>query len=240
MFTESDELQVGTDDIFLTKFLYYTNWDTFKAYQAIHAYYDFKVRHPTWVAQHPVQYYAKIFFATQCRFVMPHTDKNGRVLVIFKTVDAFQEFPDYLQHLVEMDDLIFESMLMLPRVQRNGITVICDLQGFVLKRETYDNEFVNNPNNYFDFLCSTTRNFLRQFSPMFMKIVNEKNTVLPFTQRIVHIIQRGFLMHVTSSLFLPFMNKDFKDRVSGKKSIRYFYRNIIEFYARYSPTMVDT
>ncbi|XP_017858816.1 PREDICTED: alpha-tocopherol transfer protein [Drosophila arizonae] len=185
---KSDELEVGTDDIFLTKFLYYTNWDTFKAYQAIHAYYDFKLRHPTWVAQHPVQYYAKIFFATQCRFVMPHTDKNGRVLVIFKTVDAFQEFPDYLQHLVEMDDLIFESMLMLPRVQRNGITVICDLQG-------------------------TTRNFLRQFSPMFMKIVNEKNTVLPFSQRIVHIIQRGFLMHVTSSLFLPFMNKDFKDRI---------------------------
>ncbi|KAH8394253.1 hypothetical protein KR215_010698 [Drosophila sulfurigaster] len=185
---KSEELQIGTDETFLTKFLYYTHWDTFKAYQAIHAYYDFKLKHPTWMAHHPIQYYSKVFNATQCRFIMPQTDKNGRVLVIFKTVDAFQQFPDYLQHLIEMDDLIFESLLMLPRVQQNGITVICDLQG-------------------------TTRNFLRQFSPSFMKIVNEKNGILPFSQRIVHIIQRGFLMHVTSSLFLPFMNKEFKERI---------------------------
>lgn len=123
---------MGTDEIFLTKFLHYTNWDTLRAYQAIHAYYDFKQKHPTWMAQHPIQYYAKLFYATHCRFVMPQTDKHGRVLVIFKTVDAFQQFPDYLQHLIEMDDLIFESMLMLPRVQRHGITVICDLQGLVV------------------------------------------------------------------------------------------------------------
>lgn len=127
--TESNELQVGVDEIFLTKFLHYTHWDTFKAYQAIHAYYDFKLKHPTWMSQHPVDYYSKVFYATHCRFIMPQTDRNGRVLVIFKTVDAFQQFPDYLQHLIEMDDLIFESLLMLPRVQQNGITVICDLQG---------------------------------------------------------------------------------------------------------------
>ncbi|ALC38876.1 CG31826, partial [Drosophila busckii] len=185
---KSDELQVGTDEIFLTKFLHYTSWDTFKAYRAIHAYYDFKLKHPTWVCQNPIEYYRKIFFATNCRYVMPHTDKNGRVLVILKTVDAFQQYPNYLQYLIEMDDIIFESLLMLPRVQENGITVICDLQG-------------------------TTRNFLRQFTPTFMKTVNDKNSVLPFSQRIVHIIQRGFLMHVTSSLFLPFMNKDFKERI---------------------------
>lgn len=83
------------------------------------------------MAHHSVDYYAKVFYATNCRFIMPQTDKNGRVLVIFKTVDAFQQFPDYLQHLIEMDDLIFESLLMLPRVQQNGITVICDLQGLV-------------------------------------------------------------------------------------------------------------
>ncbi|BFF94209.1 uncharacterized protein DMAD_11903 [Drosophila madeirensis] len=185
---KSEELQVGTDDVFLTKFLHYTHWDTIKAYQAIHAYYDFKHKHPSWVARHPIEYYRKIFYGTHCRFVMPHADKNGRVLVIFKTVDAFQQFPDYLQGLIEMDDLIFESLLMLPRVQENGITVICDLQG-------------------------TTRNFLRQFSPAFMKVVNEKNAVLPFSQRIVHIVQRGFLMHVTSTLFMPFMNKEFKERI---------------------------
>jgi len=46
-----------------------------------------------------------------------------------------------------------------------------------------------------------------------MKVVNEKNGVLPFSQRIVHIIQRGFLMHVTSTLFMPFMNKEFKEKV---------------------------
>ncbi|XP_068140284.1 retinaldehyde-binding protein 1 [Drosophila tropicalis] len=185
---KSDVLHVGTDDTFLTKFLHYTHWDTIKAYQAIHAYYDFKHKHPNWVARHPVDYYQKLFYATHARFVMPNVDKNGRVLVIFKTVDAFQQFPDYLQSLVEIDDLIFESLLMLPRVQEHGITVICDLQG-------------------------TTRNFLRQFSPSFMKIVNEKNGVIPFTQRIVHIIQRGFLMHVTSTLFMPFMNKEFKEKI---------------------------
>lgn len=95
----------------------------------MHAYYDFKLKHPLWMAHHTVEYYEKVFYATQCRFIMPQTDKNGRVLVVFKTVDAFQQFPDYLQHLIEMDDLIFESLLMLPRVQQNGITVICDLQG---------------------------------------------------------------------------------------------------------------
>lgn len=93
------------------------------------------------MAQHPIQYYAKLFYATHCRFVMPQTDKHGRVLVIFKTVDAFQQFPDYLQHLIEMDDLIFESMLMLPRVQRHGITVICDLQGLVVDYEMLFTKF---------------------------------------------------------------------------------------------------
>ncbi|EDV30675.1 uncharacterized protein Dana_GF14973 [Drosophila ananassae] len=183
-----DELCVGTDDTMLTKFLHYTRWDTIKAYQAIHAYYEFKRRHPTWLARHSIEHYRPLFYGTHCRFVMPHVDRDGRVLVIFKTVDGFQRFPDYLQSLVEMDDLIFESLLLLPRVQEKGITVICDLQG-------------------------TTRNFLRQFSPAFMKVVNEKNGVLPFSQRIVHIIQRGFLMHVTSTLFMPFMNKEFKERI---------------------------
>ncbi|XP_017002843.2 clavesin-2 [Drosophila takahashii] len=183
-----DDLVVGTEDTLLTKFLHYTRWDTIKAFQAIHAYYDFKRRHPTWVARHPIEHFRQIFYGTHCRYVMPQVDRNGRVLVVFKTVDGFQNYPDYLQSLVEMDDLIFESLLLLPRVQENGITVICDLQG-------------------------TTRNFLRQFSPAFMKVVNEKNGVLPFSQRIVHIIQRGFLMHVTSTLFMPFMNKEFKERI---------------------------
>ncbi|KAH8273703.1 hypothetical protein KR018_009299 [Drosophila ironensis] len=183
-----DDLRVGTEDTLLTKFLHYSRWDSFKAYQAIHAYYDFKRKHPTWVARHPIEHYRHLFHGAQCRFVMPHVDRDGRVLVVFKTVDGFQRFPDYLQSLVEMDDLIFESLLLLPRVQQNGITVICDLQG-------------------------TTRNFLRQFSPTFMKIVNEKNGVLPFSQRIVHIIHRGFLMHVTNTLFMPFMNKEFKERI---------------------------
>ncbi|KAH8393690.1 uncharacterized protein LOC110185820 isoform X2 [Drosophila serrata] len=183
-----DELRVGTEDTLLTKFLNYAHWDTIKAYQAIHAYYDFKRRHPTWVARHPIEHYRQLFYGTHCRYVMPHVDRNGRVLVVFKTVDGFQNYPDYLQNLVEIDDLIFESLLLLPRVQENGITVICDLQG-------------------------TTRNFLRQFSPSFMKVVNEKNGVLPFSQRVVHIIQRGFLMHITSTLFMPFMNKEFKERI---------------------------
>ncbi|KAH8410290.1 hypothetical protein KR009_010717 [Drosophila setifemur] len=183
-----DDLRVGTEDILLTKFLHYTRWDTIKAYQAIHAYYDFKRRHPTWVARHHIEHYRPLFYGTHCRFVMPHVDRDGRVLVVFKTVDGTQRFPDYLQSLVEMDDLIFESLLLLRQVQENGITVICDLQG-------------------------STRNFLRQFSPAFMRVVNEKNGVLPFSQRIVHIIQRGFLMHVTSTLFMPFMNKEFKERI---------------------------
>lgn len=89
---------------------------------------------------------------------------------------------------------------------------------------------------YWTFFSSTTRNFLRQFSPMFMKIVNEKNTVLPFKQRMVHIIQRGFLMHVTSSLFLPFMNKDFKEHVSN--SISTFFLDLSSFLCRFSLTMV--
>lgn len=37
-----------------------------------------------------------------------------------------------MSDIIEMDDLIFESLLLQPRVQKYGITVIIDWNGWVL------------------------------------------------------------------------------------------------------------
>lgn len=34
-----------------------------------------------------------------------------------------------MQDLIEMDDLVFESLLLIPQVQERGITIIFDING---------------------------------------------------------------------------------------------------------------
>uniref|UniRef100_A0A1A9WEN3 CRAL-TRIO domain-containing protein n=1 Tax=Glossina brevipalpis TaxID=37001 RepID=A0A1A9WEN3_9MUSC len=185
---KSRDLSVGCDDVFLTKFLSFAKWDVNKAYESLRRYYDFKAEHPDWLAHHPVEYFRDHFLETRTRFVMPHPDKDGRPIVIIKSVDAFSKFPNYLQDIIEMDDLVFESLLLLPRVQRFGITLIFDLNGM-------------------------THNFLRMLSPTFARLVNEKNTILPFPCRVIHIIHSGFLMNAAISMVMPFLSNEFKETI---------------------------
>ncbi|XP_037960523.1 retinaldehyde-binding protein 1 [Teleopsis dalmanni] len=181
-------LKIGTEDALLSKFLNYATWQVERAYKAIIHYYDFKYKHPDWVAQRSVEYYRDHFYSTLSKFVMPKPDKFGRAVVIFKTVDAFDRYPNYIHDIVQMDDLIFESMMMLPQVQKYGVTVIYDLAG-------------------------TTKNFLRKVSPTIARLINEKNNILPLTTRVVHLIQKGFIMNATSSLVMPFMSKELKEKI---------------------------
>lgn len=53
-------------------------------------------------------------------------------------------------------------------------------------------------------------------SPRLARLINEKNKILPFSQRFIHIIQSGLLMNVASSMIMPFLSRDFKEHVSRK------------------------
>lgn len=53
-------------------------------------------------------------------------------------------------------------------------------------------------------------------SPRLARLINEKNKILPFSQRYIHIIQSGLLMNVASSMIMPFLSRDFKEHVSRK------------------------
>ncbi|XP_023158796.1 uncharacterized protein LOC101452288, partial [Ceratitis capitata] len=184
----SSELEVGTDDVYLSKFLSYCGWQVKEAFEAINRYYDFKHHNPTWVAQHPVVYFKDMIYHTLCKYIMPKPDKDGRIIFVSKTVDAFKIFPNYINDIIELDDLIFESILLLPQVQKYGLTVISDLSG-------------------------ANKRFLRFASPAMAKIVNAKNEVLPFTSRIVHVIQKGMFLNATTNLMMSFASKEFKERI---------------------------
>ncbi|KAI8115204.1 Alpha-tocopherol transfer protein [Lucilia cuprina] len=184
----SNDFNIGSEDIFLSKFLFYSNWDVERAFENIRRYYDFKAEHPKWLAHHTVEYFRGQFLDIKAKFLMPTPDKMGRPIVIFKSVDCFNKYPNYLQDLIEMDDLVFESLLLIPQVQERGITIIFDINGI-------------------------TRNFLPMLSPRLGRLINEKNKVLPFSQRYIHIIQSGFLMNAASSMIMPFLSRDFKEHI---------------------------
>ncbi|XP_018788153.1 PREDICTED: uncharacterized protein LOC108968521 [Bactrocera latifrons] len=184
----ANELDVSADDILLSKFLTFSGWQVERAYGALNRYYDFKLHNPDWLAHHEVHYFRDHFYQTLSKYIMPKPDKEGRVIFVSKTVDAFKTFPNYMYDIIEMDDLIFESLLLLPQAQKYGITVISDLSG-------------------------TNKRFLRFASPAMAKMVNAKNDVMPFTSRIVHIIQKGMFLNATTNLMMSFASKEFKDRI---------------------------
>lgn len=79
------DLCIGTEDIFMSKFLFYTNWSVEEALNAIRRYYEFKFRNPEWLAHHTVEYFREEFLDIKAKFLMPLPDKMGRPIVIFKT-----------------------------------------------------------------------------------------------------------------------------------------------------------
>lgn len=78
-------MSVGTEDIFMSKFLFYTNWDVEKAFESIVRYYEFKAGHTDWLAHHTVEYFREEFLNINAKFLMPLPDKMGRPVVIFKS-----------------------------------------------------------------------------------------------------------------------------------------------------------
>ncbi|XP_075150279.1 alpha-tocopherol transfer protein [Haematobia irritans] len=183
---DSPNLNVGKDDAFLSKFLSSKNWHVERAYVALHHYYDFKAENPEWVAHHPIDHFHDEFLEVCARFIMPKPDKEGRPILIIKLVDAFEKYPNYLIDSVEMDDIIFDSLLLLPQTQDNGITIIVDMTGF-------------------------SRNFLAYISPRITRLVHRKEKVLPFSKRYIHFIVGGTFISILSTFLLPLLLKDFKE-----------------------------
>ncbi|XP_055849937.1 uncharacterized protein LOC129914626 [Episyrphus balteatus] len=183
------ELEIGTEDVFLSKFLYAAQWNVQNAYENIHRYYDFKNLYPNWIASHPIEQYKDQFLVDKCRFVMPKPDKGGRAIMIIKSIDLFDKYPNYFYDLVEIDDLIFESLFLLPQVQKCGINMIFDL-------------------------LEATKNIIKLVSPSNSKMMNKKNEVLPNTNRACQLLQKGFLMNTATSMIMPFMEKSFRDTIS--------------------------
>lgn len=60
---------------------------------------------------------------------------------------------------------------------------------------------------------SVTTNFLRTLSASTARLINEKDTIMPFTRRVVHIIQTGFIMSAATSLIMAFLSEDIKNNV---------------------------
>ncbi|XP_005185824.1 alpha-tocopherol transfer protein [Musca domestica] len=183
---DSLNLSVGTDDIFLAKFLSFKNWHLERAYVAIHNYYDFKAENPDWMAHHHPAYFREQFLDVAARFVMPQPDKEGRPILIIKLVDVFEKYPNYLLDSAEMEDLIFESLLLLPQTQENGLTVIFDMTGFNL-------------------------NFLPYVAPRITRMIHQKDKILPFKKRYVHFILGGAFISAITTLLMPLMHKEFKE-----------------------------
>ncbi|XP_055903779.1 retinaldehyde-binding protein 1 [Eupeodes corollae] len=182
------ELEIGTDDIFLSKFLYSVQWNVPNAYEKIHRYYDFKALYPTWIASHPPEEFKDHFLVHKCRNVMPIPDKDGRAIMIIHAVDLFDKYPNYFYDLVEMDDLIIEALFLLPQVQKCGINMVFDLM-------------------------DATKNIIKLVSPSNSKMMNKKNDVLPNTNRTCHLLQKGFLMNTATSMIMPFMEKSFRETI---------------------------
>lgn len=66
-------------------------------------------------------------------------------------------------------------------------------------------------------------------SPRLGRLINEKNKILPFSQRYIHIIQSGFLMNAASSMIMPFLSRDFKEHVSRTKNSTPGYQGTVWF-----------
>ena len=59
------------------------------------------------------------------------------------------------------------------------------------------------------------RSFLPLMAPRINRLINEKNKIMPFFKRTIHLIQSGVIKNTMTSLLMPLLDKEFKENVSN-------------------------
>ncbi|XP_055384265.1 clavesin-1 [Condylostylus longicornis] len=182
MFSDSPDLKIGTEIEILGRYLYCNNWNVDDALKNIHDYYDFKNKYPDWITNDQTPDDFEEIYNLNTRILLPHTDKQGKFIVVHKIVDAFNDIENYNIKLVQLDDLIYESVLSSPRGQQYGITTILDTEGI-------------------------NRNYIKYYTPSIATLIGKKCDIMPIRleDKRAHFLIKNALISSLLSLILPFL-----------------------------------
>lgn len=83
MFSASPELQIGTEDTYLSRWLYYANWNVEGAFIAIDKYFEFKAHNPSWFNNlKNIDELKDLIINVKTRYVLKKRDVHGRIVIV--------------------------------------------------------------------------------------------------------------------------------------------------------------
>lgn len=79
------ELEIGTDDNFLSRWLYFNEWNVKGAFESINKYYDFKAQNSQWFAKiDNIEQMKELITKVEPRIVLKRRDVQGRIIIVNK------------------------------------------------------------------------------------------------------------------------------------------------------------
>lgn len=121
------------------------------------------------------------------RYILDRRDKNGRRIFIYKLSNARPE--TRITDMSQLDDIIYECILMEHQTQLNGVGVIID--------------------------CSNIPwVMLKWCHPKLVRIGVEKSDLCPLKHLEIHYVNQSTMLSTISQLVTPFMSKKLLAKVS--------------------------
>ncbi|XP_022908420.2 clavesin-1-like isoform X1 [Onthophagus taurus] len=175
-----------TDDAFLLRFLHRLNFNVQKAFKGIKYYYNYVVEEYEWLPLDPIENYKK-HLDMNMRFILPHKDKQGKRIILFKT-DTVDPSKISLSELAKFETLLIESILDEPEIQSTGLCLIVDAQGISMRMMSW-------------LTPSNIKRSIRRLDNIIMK------------DGVFHIVRSSFLLSAAMRVVMPLLPQVIKDRL---------------------------
>ncbi|XP_069354735.1 uncharacterized protein [Maniola hyperantus] len=176
------------DDEFLIKFLRPTKYHAESAFKKIQAYYKFRLSH---------QDYCQDLYPSAVRLAFDHSivsilsprDQHGRRIMFVESGERWNPRQVPVWEVFRGVQLGLESLMMEPRTQVCGVSVILELQGYSF-------------------------NHIMQLTPSFAKMAADWiQDCIPFRLKEVHIVNQPYIFNIMYAIFKPFLRDKLRSRI---------------------------
>ncbi|KAJ8960657.1 hypothetical protein NQ314_006049 [Rhamnusium bicolor] len=179
--------KLQSDDAYLERFLYSTNFVVEKAFKRMKMFYDLLEEHPQWFAMGP-PLAKKVIIEKDIRLLTSVYDKVGRPVYIVKIGNMSWKTMDLVSDVVSVDDIFMEWLLANDPATRNGISIIIDISNF-------------------------SWNLMRWLTPSNIKIILRRIQTMPVKQFKYHLVNSSLLIHAAINIIWPFLSPHIRDEV---------------------------
>nr|XP_023014179.1 alpha-tocopherol transfer protein-like [Leptinotarsa decemlineata] len=185
---EDDLLRnLQSDDGYLQRFLYCTDFDVEEALKRLKTFYELLEECPGWFTRGSPEDKRSII-EKDIRIVPNEYDKEGRIIYIAKIGNMEYGTMDLVEDVVSVDDFFAEALSEDLSLFKNGVCILIDVANFSWK-------------------------LMKWLNPFSIKMILKRATTMPIKDYRFHVINNNFLVKAAINFIWPFLPKYIKDRV---------------------------